>query len=313
MSISGTNSEWSRAMLSASEPFILAMLFSREIRDVVAESGITPATMFIAVRGAPLGRACTAVVTAAFHAMPAEVVVESWSQAWLNTSPERVLEAQHDCLPRTAGRTGLPDVVDHKILQGLADELTDVVAGLDTSGRVLAAANQSVAAPDEVWARFWRAANTLREYRGDAHIAALVAADLDVAEALALTIGWGSEHVDAEMLRASRRLTDARWDRAIASLSDRGFFTASGQLTASGREVREGIEATTDRAAARPWATLGFERCEQLYGVLSALSTALIEAHHMRARTAVGAPWPPLPLTRNPTLGPDRAVITATG
>jgi hypothetical protein len=250
MSTTETNPAWSRAMLSASEPFTLAMLFSREIRDVVAESGITPATMFIAVRGAPLGRACTAVVTAAFHAMPAEVVAESWSHAWLNTSPERVVEAQHDCLPRTASRTGLPDVVDHRVLQGLADELTDVVAGLDTSGRVLAAANQSVAAPDEVWARFWRAANTLREYRGDAHIGALVAADLDVAEALALTIAWGSEQVDAEMLRTSRRLTDARWDAAIASLSDRGFFTASGQLTASGRDLRERIEATTDRAAA---------------------------------------------------------------
>jgi hypothetical protein len=298
MSTAGRNPAWSRAMLSASEPFTLAMLFSREIRDVVAEFGIAPATMFIAVRGAPLGRASAAVVAAAFHAMPAEVIAESWGQAWLTTSPERVVQAQHECLPRTASRTGLFDVVDVKVLRELADQLTDVVAGLDTAGRVLAAANQSVTPPDEVWARFWRAANTLREYRGDAHIAALIAADLSVAEALVLTIGWGFDHIDAEMLKASRRLTESRWEAAIAALGERGLFTAMGQLTASGRELRESIEETTDQACARPWATLGLERCEQLYGVLSGLSAALVEGHHMRARTAVGAPWPPLALTR---------------
>jgi hypothetical protein len=164
---------------------------------------------------------------------------------------------------------------------------------LDTAGRPLAAANQAVVAPVEPWARFWRAANTLREFRGDGHIAALVAADLDVTEALALTIIWGGSQIDAEMLRTSRHVDEQRWAAAVSRLADRGVLTASGALTSAGRALREDVEQTTDRLAMRAWDVLTASECEGLYAFLARLSSQLIEDGNMRAVTAVGAPWPP--------------------
>jgi hypothetical protein len=160
----------------------------------------------------------------------------------------------------------------------------------------LAAANQAVLAPAEPWARFWRAANTLREFRGDGHIAALVAADLDVTEALALTISWGGSQIDADLVRTTRRVDERRWEAAVSRLADRGILTASGALTPEGRALREDVEQTTDQLAMRAWNGLTPSECERLYTLFSRLSAQLIEGEHMRAVTAVGAPWPPPPL-----------------
>lgn len=52
------------------------------------------------------------------------------------------------------------------------------------AGRPLFAANREVPEPDDPVAALWQVATTLREHRGDGHVAVLAAAGLDGCESL---------------------------------------------------------------------------------------------------------------------------------
>ena len=182
---------WSRAVWAAGEPFVLGMLFAPEARARLAELGVPDKAAYIAVRSAPMGRADPAVVTAAFHGFPHAMILEVLPGLWELVTPEDVIATHHASLPIAAERVfgGGSATAD---LTRFADLLTEVCADLDTAGRPLAAGNQALRPPAEPWARFWHACTTLREYRGDAHIAALVTAELSVAESLVLTAAWAA-------------------------------------------------------------------------------------------------------------------------
>ncbi|MCW2523659.1 MAG: hypothetical protein JWO63_1994, partial [Frankiales bacterium] len=59
-------------------------------------------------------------------------------------------------------------------------------------------------------------------------------------------------------------------------------------------------EDRTDQLAVRAWNGLSARECVDLHALLTGLSARLIEGGHMRAVTAVGAPWPPPPLLGAP-------------
>jgi hypothetical protein len=133
----------------------------------------------------------------------------------------------------------------------------------------------------------------LRELRGDGHVAALVAADLDVPESEVLMTAWAGPRVDAGSLRASRDLDDDTWATAVSTLQDRGVLAADGTtLTAAGQELRDGIEQVTDEAAAGAWRRLDDDRCQQVFDAAVAASVATLAAGLVPAVTPVGAPWP---------------------
>ena len=75
--------------------------------------------------------------------------------------------------------------------------------------------------------------HALREFRGDGHIACLVADDVDGCQALVLHGAMGE--VPASILQATRSRTDEEWAAAVASLQDRGWLDAAGELTEVGR------------------------------------------------------------------------------
>jgi hypothetical protein len=288
--------QWSRAIWAASEPFVLGMLFAPEARARLAELGVPDKATYIAVRSAPMGRAAPAVVTAAFHGFPHAMILEVLPGLWELVTPEEVIATHYASLPIAAERVfgGGSDTAD---LTRFADLLTGVCADLDTAGRPLAASNQALRPPAEPWARFWHACTTLREYRGDAHIAALVTAELSVAESLVLTAAWAAGRIDADMLRKSRRLSDDVVAGARAALAGRQLMAPDGSLTREGAGLREHIEAQTDVASLRPWNALTAIDAAALYQFLNTLSTGMIDAGAMRAVTPVGAPWPPSALS----------------
>ena len=89
----------------------------------------------------------------------------------------------------------------------------------------------------------WRLADMLREYRGDAHIAAWTSAGLDATEIGLLTeLYWG---LPLRTYIRTRAWSDAQLDAAEARLVARGLV-ADGALTAAGRAVREAVEVATD-------------------------------------------------------------------
>ena len=122
-------------------------------------------------------------------------------------------------LCRVEARTGLAAVLPL---------LRHAVAGCDAPGRVMAAANQDlwpvVAAdlgPDGL-AEAWQACTTLREHRGDGHVAALVTRGLSGLEAHLLAAG--TKGIPSEILRDNRGWSAAEWDAGTAALVDLGLL-----------------------------------------------------------------------------------------
>jgi hypothetical protein len=284
--------QWAHAYWAAAEPFTIAALFTPEARALVEGVGLPARSAYWVMRSAPLGAAHPTVVTAAFHGFPLDTIEVVLPGAWLAISPAAAVEGTHRAVAGSSARQFAEHPGAARV-EASADLLTEIVAELDTTGRPLAAANQAVEPPDEPWARLWRAMNTLREYRGDAHVATLVAADLDVVEAQVVMAAWAGERLQLERLRQSRNLTDELWTEARARLRERGLLTSESSLTTAGHELRDGIEASTDIATARPFRRLGADRTEQIWQFVGDLSSSLIDTGQMITVTPVGAPWPP--------------------
>jgi hypothetical protein len=178
-------------------------------------------------------------------------------------------------------------------VQAAADLLWRAIGELDCAGRVLAAANAGLPVPardpgpDAGLARLWQAATVLREHRGDGHFAALAAADIDGCEALALRCRLDLRREDLQPVRG---WTDEAWDAALARLAARGWIGADGELTSAGREAHAAVEEATDRAAARPWASLGPETTAEVAKALTPLARAC--ANGVPYPSPIGVPAP---------------------
>jgi hypothetical protein len=96
---------------------------------------------------------------------------------------------------------------------------------------------------DDAMAAFWRAADIVREHRGDSHIAAWISMDLDACEIGLLTDPWRGQPLKSWV--RSRGWTEDELDAACDRLRGRGFLDGD-EMTSAGRELRETIESTTD-------------------------------------------------------------------
>jgi hypothetical protein len=135
----------------------------------------------------------------------------------------------------------------------------------------------------------WQALTTLREHRGDGHLAALLQRELLGLPALVLTAAAGT--TPAEWLQKARGWDAAAWDDAAAALTGRGLLTG-GELTAEGLAVRAGVEADTDRLALRPWTALGDVGCDRLAELLLPVRRAVVAAGDWPAHNPIGVPEP---------------------
>ena len=95
----------------------------------------------------------------------------------------------------------------------------------------------------------WQSATICREWRGDAHVAVLVATPLTPVEALVLHAATGKVPVPA--LRDTRGWSDDQWHTVTERLAERGLLTPAGDFTDEGRAFRADIEHRTD-VACRP-------------------------------------------------------------
>ena len=285
----------SRALWAAAEPIVLLGLAGPEPQEAMTALGMPGQSNFVALRGAPLGKAAPAVVAAAFHGFPRSRFEIHLTPIWEYVEPAAVIDATHAAVAKLMRRIVGADL-DAAELARVGGLLAEVAASLDVAGRPLAAANQAIESPAEPWAKFWRAWTVLREFRGDTHVAELVAHDLSVIEAQVLGSAWKPEALDVEMLRSSRKLDDEVWQRGQDSLHARGLLDDAGVLTAAGVALRQDIEVRTDIACLRIWSQLSLADLTAVHAFTLALSEVAVAGEHMRAKTAVGAPWPPPPL-----------------
>jgi Helix-turn-helix family len=152
--------------------------------------------------------------------------------------------------------------------------LRRTVARCDSAGRVLAAANAalwpsiSTALGTGGLAEAWQACTTLREHRGDGHVAALLAHGIGGIHAHLLAVG--TKGVPAEVLRDSRGWSEEAWADATSTLASRGLLHTDGRATDAGRTLHAAVEEQTDRLAAAPYAELSHAAVTDLYEALSA-------------------------------------------
>lgn len=237
-----------RRLWTIYDPVHAVTYFSPEARSAFTEAGLRGFWRgYFAGRSAPLGAVSAAPVTASFFNFAPGFVSRALPAVWELISPADALAA------RQAGAVAALDRLladaDADIEQA-ADLLATATEGLDCAGRVLASANVALPVPQEPMARLWHAATVLREHRGDAHFAALLASDIDGCEAVVLQ---ADKKVRRAQIQPVRGWTDEDWDSATARLVSRGLLTEDGKQTAAGAELTADIEHRTDVAAARPW------------------------------------------------------------
>jgi len=200
---------------------------------------------YFAFRAAPLGPVAAGPVVAAFAGFCPAMVAKALPDAWSRTTPSACLQARADVSTAALRDAG----AEPEACERAASLLGPVAAAADPTGRPLFAANAALEPPDDAVGRLWQLATTLREHRGDGHIAALVTEGITGLEAHWLQVADG--RFPEAVIRQARGWPDEEWAAAAEALRSRGLLTpdATPTLTAAGRGVLEAIEAHTDERA----------------------------------------------------------------
>ncbi|MEU8048706.1 SCO6745 family protein [Micromonospora haikouensis] len=223
---------------------------------------------YFAGRAAPLGAVEAAPVVAAFFSFAPPVVARAVPAVWQLVTPAEALRAR-----LTGAVQALAELayeLPERHLAEAAELLEEAAGAARPEGRVLGAANAALLAAEYPLARLWQAATTLREHRGDGHIAALVAAGLDPVETLAWRVAEGMP----ELNLLGRGWSPQEWEAAAGRLAERGWLTGDGKPTEHGRAEFRAVEDATDVAALHPWQALGAERTDRLRELLEPLARA---------------------------------------
>jgi hypothetical protein len=249
------------------EPVHAVSYFSPESRSAFEAVGLRGFWRgYFGGRAAPLGPVGPAPVLATFFSFAPRMVTRAVPDVWQRAEPDAILAARLD-----GARGALKRLADGQPAADLA-EAADLLAGAagrtGSAGRVLAAANAALTMPDDPIGRLWQATTTLREHRGDGHVAALVAAGFDGCEVL---VWRAATDLDRSTLQPARGWTDEEWQAAADRLTARGWLAGDGTPTDAGREVFAGVEEATDRTAAAVWSTVDVDRVR---ATLTPLATA---------------------------------------
>jgi hypothetical protein len=261
--------------------------FAPESRDRLAATGLRGFWMgYFAARAAPLGAVVPAVVSATFFNFHPSMVERAIPDAWTYAEPSAVLPARGTGAAAALRRL-LPSIDEEA--SDLAVFLERVIEGADGSGRPLFSANRGLDPKDDPVERLWQGCTSLREHRGDGHVAGLVTHGLDGCEAL--VIFAASEGIPAELFRASRGWSADEWEAARSRLEHRGLLDGD-RLSAPGAHLRDAVERTTDQLAAVPFAGLGDEDCLVLASGLDRMADAVTSQGVIPFPNPIGLPPP---------------------
>jgi hypothetical protein len=222
------------------------------------------------------------VIAAAFGVFKREMVVAVVEAATGVAPQQAVLQAREQGAVASLERLLGPEP------EGLAwvtDVLVRMAEAGPLEGRHLASGLTALGYPDSPMGRFWRAADIVREHRGDSHLAAWIGADLDACEIGLLTDPWRGQPLKSWV--RSRGWTEDELEAACERLRSRRLLDGD-ELTGTGHELRERIEIDTDRQERRIVAALGDDAAE-LFSRLDAWTDAVVAGKGYPGRVA----WPP--------------------
>jgi len=269
-----------RSLASALEPVAGQVYFSPECHAGYEALGFGPSPgdfggvagpemeSYFCSRGSVMGQVPGSVVAAAFGVFEHRMVERIVERGWQKTDAATICRARDDGavaqLRRILGDR--PDGVDEA--RALLERAE---APLEPYGKPLYAGLAACERFDVPLADAWRLADRLREYRGDAHIAAWTTAGLDACQiGLLSELWWG---LPARSYSRTRMWRDEQYDAAEAALAAQGLL-ADQQLTDAGRALREQLERDTDRQCRPIIEALGDDH-ERLIGILTGWGEAI--------------------------------------
>ena len=270
-----------RRLRDALEPIATQGWWSRQAAERV--SGLGPGFFdgYVWGRAAALGEPSAATVVATFGVFDPAMLSAVYLHGSAQCSRDDILAARE-----LGASESLAAVVDAESAEAIAAPLLAAIDQLDALGRPLFSGLRSLPTPPTPHGRLWRAAELVREHRGDGHLGACVATGLDRIVINVLTEIWLG-YAQGEY-SASRGCSPADVDGAVQRLERRGW-TVDGSLTVEGRRVRDGVEAATDSSQDTLVAALG-ERLDEVVAGAAIVSAALLAArsfpHDPRKRAA---------------------------
>ena len=260
--------------------------FGSETVDAGQNLGLSGFWMgYFAFRAAPMGAVGSGVVEATFFNFAPSFVRRWVPQVWSVASPEVCIDARRDAAAETLRRLH-PDV--GAVAESINPTLEAAMRLTISAGRPLFAANRELPLPEDPVERLWQLCTSLREHRGDGHVAALTAAGLDGLDAHVLIAA--EQGNSPEDLQRTRGWTADDWAEAVARRAARGQIDASGQLTDAGRSIRAAIEKRTDELAAAPFAMLANDERTSLLAALDPLARTISASGTIRYPNPIGLP-----------------------
>ncbi|TMR11848.1 hypothetical protein ETD85_58930 [Nonomuraea zeae] len=236
--------------------------------------GLTGRSGYFASRSAAFGRATADVVIATFYNFCPDLVRRSMATAWDTTTPDQVLQARREAAGEALRRGGLHEVPDLDATLALARRAAEAACD-HPQGRPLFAAHATLPWPDDPLLQLWHAQTLLREFRGDGHVATLLAEGVTGVEALVLHAASGD--VPTAFLKFSRAWPEEDWTAADERLRARGLLDGDA-LSTEGKALRQHIEDRTDALAMPAYSALGEDGCERLAELARPFGRRVVEA-----------------------------------
>ena len=261
-----------RQLRDAAEPIAMHAVWSRQTNEALTGLGLDFLGAYVWGRAAALGDASSPVVAATF----------AWFEPGMIAA---VLDPAREAVRRTDLRTArdqatiasLESVLageDSAAIDRVADTLLAALTAAQPAGRPLFAGLRSIPIPASPAGKLWRACDLLREFRGDSHITAVLAAGLGPVEANILTERWLG--MDLTSYTGTRGWSAEAMAAATNGLRNGGLLNGD-QLTDLGVAVRAAIEASTDIQAEPVVGALGGD-IDALCHALDRWSERCIEA-----------------------------------
>lgn len=242
------------------EPFHVLAYFNPGLRAAQEDTGLDPHAFYVGARAAPMGDCAAALVTSAFYNFSPDLIAPAWTAARA-AGLTRVADRRTQMLDESL-REILGPLADDPKLPELAARYRELGAGLPLGGRPLAAGWAADPSPSQPHLALWHAIAVLREWRGDNHIAVLVAHGLDALDAVTFHEAASPDPairrrlLGRKLVQLTRGWDDDAWEASVSRLADRGLVsrTDSGhELTDAGLAEYRQIEDETDAISAPAW------------------------------------------------------------
>ena len=284
--------ERARRLRNAVEPVAAGVYFAPEAHAAyealgfagspVIQGGVSRPELraYFTSRSACMGQVPGEVVAAAFGCFNPAVVVPAVAAGWQITSRDRSSRAREQGAIAMLQRvlSDRPDGLDR-----VTDLLRRAAAAAPWAGRPIYGGLSSLGFPGSPLGELWRAADLVREHRGDSHVIAWAVGGADAVEILLLTEQWWG--LPARAYTPSRGWSAADMDAGFDRLTGRGLMTDDEKLTDAGRAFREEVEVRTDELE-RPLLDALGDDLDELLDHLDPWSQAIVDAGSYPPRVA---------------------------